>query len=53
MPLFFTNIRNSNNSTLFSFKFNYGSYENISLGITIPEANYTTITSLIDTLIYI
>ena len=27
MPLFFNNIRNSNNSALFSFKFNYGSYE--------------------------
>ena len=50
MPLFFNNIRNSNNSTLFSFKFSYLTYENISLGITIPEANYTNINSLIDTL---
>ena len=47
MPLFFHNIRNSNNSTLFSFKFNYGSYENISLGITISENNYISINSLL------
>jgi hypothetical protein len=50
MPLFFNNIRNSNNSTLFSFKFSYSTYENISLGITIPESNYKSINSLIDTL---
>ena len=50
MPLFFNNIRTANNSNLFSFKFNYGSYEDISLGITIPESNYKSINSLIDTL---
>ena len=48
MPLFFNNIRNSNSSTLFSITFDYLSYENISLGITIRESNYATITSLID-----
>ena len=47
MPLFFNNIRNSNNSTLFSFKFDYGSYNNVSLGITINENNYISINSLL------
>jgi len=50
MPLFFNNIRTSNNSNVFSFKFDYGLYYNIPMTITIPEANYTSITSLIDTL---
>ena len=42
-----SNIRNSNNSTLFSFKFDYGSYNNVSLGITITENNYISINSLL------
>ena len=50
MPLFFNNIRTSNNSNVFSFKFDYGLCNNIPMTITIPEANYTSITSLIDTL---
>ena len=50
MPLFFNNIRTANNSNVFSFKFSYSTYEDISLGITIPESNYKSINSLIDTL---
>ena len=47
MPLFFNNIRNSNSSNLFSIKFNYSTYNNISLGITIPEDNYISISDLL------
>ena len=50
MPLFFNNIRSSNNSNLFSFYFTYGSYNNISIGITIQEYLYTTINLLITNL---
>jgi hypothetical protein len=50
MPLFFNNIRAANNSNLFSFKFSYGVYNNISINCLIPELNYTTINSLIDAL---
>jgi hypothetical protein len=50
MPLFFNNIRNSNSSTLFSFTFSYGIYNNINIGVSIPESNYITIASLIDAL---
>ena len=47
IPLFFNNIRNSNSSTLFSITFNYLTYENISLGITITENNYISINYLL------
>ena len=47
MPLFFNNIRNSNSSTLFSITFNYLTYENISLGITILEDTLFTISTLL------
>ena len=48
MPLFFNNIRTSNNSNIFSFNFSCSSlgFNNISIGCTIPESNYTTINSL-------
>ena len=48
MPLFFNNIRTTNNSNLFSFKFVYSNY--ISINITIPESNYTNINSLLTAL---
>ena len=47
MPLFFNNIRSSNNSNLFSFNFSSGIYNNVSIGCTIPESNYITIASLV------
>jgi hypothetical protein len=47
IPLFFNNIRNSNSSTLFSINFNYLTYENISLGITIPEDTHLSISTLL------
>ena len=49
MPLFFNNIRTSNNSNIFSFNFSCSSlgFNNISIGCTIPELNYTTINSLL------
>ena len=50
MPLFFNNIRSANNSNLFLFNFTYGSYNNISIGLTIPELNYISITSLLTAL---
>ena len=45
MPLFYNNIRASNNSNLFSFKFTYSNI--ISIACTIPENNYTSINSLL------
>ena len=50
MPLFFNNVRSANNSNLFYFSFNYGSYNNISIGLTIPELNYISISSLLTAL---
>ena len=50
MPLFFNNIRTTNNSNFFSFKFSYGVYDNISINISIPELNYITINSLLTAL---
>ena len=50
MPLFFNNIRTTNNSNLFSFKFSYGAYNNISIGCLMPESNYITINSLLTAL---
>lgn len=50
MPLFFNNIRYSNSSNLFSIKFNYSTYNNISIGIEIPEDNYISISSLLTAL---
>ena len=50
MPLFFNNIRSANNSNLFLFNFTYGVYNNISIGITIPELNYISISSLLTAL---
>ena len=47
MPIFFNNIRNSNSSTLFLIKFSYSTYNNISIGISIPEDNYIGISDLI------
>ena len=47
MPIFFPNIRNSNLSTLFLINFTYGSFNDISIGISIPECNYITISSLL------
>jgi hypothetical protein len=49
MPLFFNNIRTSNNSNIFSFNFSCSSlgFNNISIGCTIPELNYTSINSLL------
>ena len=46
-PLFFNNIRLSNNSNLFTFNFNYSTFNNISISITISESNYITISSLL------
>ena len=43
MPLFFNNIRSSNNSNLFSFYFTYSSYNNISIGVIIQEYLFTQI----------
>ena len=43
IPLFFNNIRNSNSSTLFLIKFSYSTYNDISIGISIPEDNYIAI----------
>ena len=48
--LFSNNIRSANNSNLFLFNFTYGSYNNISIGLTIPELNYISITSLLTAL---
>ena len=47
MPIFFNNIRNSNSSTLFLIKFSYSTYNDISIGISIPEDNYIGISDLI------
>jgi hypothetical protein len=47
MPLFFNNIGNGNSSTLFLIKFSYSTYNNISIGISIPEDNYISISSLL------
>ena len=46
-PLFFNNIRSSNSSNLFSFKFNYSTFNSISIAFNIPELNYITISSLL------
>ena len=46
-PIFFNNIRSINNSNLFYFIFSYSTFNNISLGISIPEDNYNTISSLL------
>lgn len=47
MPLFFNNIRNANNSNLFHFSFTYGPYNTFSIGFTILESNYISISSLL------
>ena len=47
MPIFFNNIRNSNSSTLFLINFNYQLYNNISIGISIPESNYISTSTLL------
>jgi len=48
MPLFFNNIRSSNNSNIFSFEFTFGNI--ISISCSIPETNYISINSLLDAL---
>jgi hypothetical protein len=52
MPIFFNNIRSANNSNVFSFIFSSSSlnFNNISIGVTIPESNYTSINSLLSAL---
>ena len=50
MPLFFNNIRSANNSNLFIFNFTYNLFNNISIGLTIPESNYVSISSLLSAL---
>ena len=47
LPIFFNNIRSANNSNLFSFNFNYSTFNNIVINVTIPEQNYITISSLL------
>ena len=42
MPLLINIIAN-NNGNLFSFYFTYGSYNNISIGVTVQEYLYKTI----------
>ena len=49
MPLFFNNIRTANNSNVFTFKI-YINTNIISITCTIPEDNYTSINSLLDSL---
>ena len=46
-PLFFNNIRSANLSNLFSFNFNYSTFNNISINCLINEQNYITISSLL------
>ena len=46
-PIFFNNIRVSNNSNLINFTFSNGTYNNISIGCIIPELNYISINSLL------
>ena len=48
MPLFFNNIRSSNNSNLFTFNFSSGIYNNVSIACTIPESNYNNISLLVN-----
>ena len=47
LPLFFNNIRSSNNSNLFNFIFSYSTFNNIVINVIIAEQNYITISSLI------
>ena len=47
MPIFFNNIRSSNSSNLFSITFNYSIYNNVNIGISIPESNYNSISILL------
>ena len=50
MPLFFNNIRSANNSNFFNFNFTYNSFNNISIGLTIPELTYNNINYLLNSL---
>ena len=50
MPLFFNNVRSSNNSNLCSFYFTYSSYNDISIGVSIQQFLYTQINLLITNL---
>ena len=52
MPIFFNNIRTANNSNVFSFIFSSTSlnFNNVSIGVTIPESNYTSINNLLSAL---
>ena len=47
MPIFFNNIRNTNSSTLFLITFNYSTFNNVTIGISIPESNYNSISNLL------
>ena len=47
LPIFFNNIRSSNNSNLFNFTFSYSTFNNIVINVTISELNYINISSLL------